>query len=765
MVNLSLDKKLSDLEKIFGVETAMDSIGYTILRENLDSKYFPKELPSIPIEGPILNFSLDGNSILVEFKKGFLSISAIDDRTIYMKWSLNYINNEDHNQNRFDNVLYDDKFLTINIGYVKLVLGGNEIDYYSKDEIVRKEFLPSIGSRNLIISNIREDSILSGTGERALPLNLRGYKINIWNHDANGSYGPGDDPLYINIPLLMDVHHDNGYTIFFNNPAKGEMDICSEFKNIVKTEFIGGELNYYVTFGTMKDMMSQMTHIVGKPLLPPKWALGYHQSRYSYSSQKELEEIYDKFQELGLPLSAIHLDIDYMDGYRIFTVDKKNFPNLRATSERMNKNGTKLVAILDPGVKWDKDFKIYREGIENGYFIKDPEGNIIKGPVWPGNSAFPDFSDDEVRKWWASKYIFFKENGITGVWHDMNEPAIFVFWGDNSLPLSAVQYEGFHYLVHNKYGLQMAAAGYNGLLNITGGQRPFILSRSGWAGIQKYAFVWTGDTESSWKELRQTIPTILNLGLSGIPFSGVDIGGFSGNPSEELFIRWFELSSLFPFFRNHSAKGTRRREPWTFSENALNIIKKYLNLRYMLIPYLFSVAYESHSKGFPFIRPVCMEYPDICSDDVFLIGNSLFAIPVLKRGLRKVRGTLPPGRWYYFWDDTICEGNIDINVNIEDIPLFVKEGSIIPMERDGLEFHVFPGNLDEFVFYDDDSRVEPKFIKIEFKMENREGGFIITWNYNGELMNEQSELKFIIHKEGKEIIRTSKINDSALYFT
>jgi len=765
MVNLSLDKKLSDLEKIFGVETAMDSIGYTILRENLDSKYFPKELPSFPVEGPILNFSLDGNSILVEFKKGFLSISAIDDRTIYMKWSLNYINNEDHNQNRFDNVLYDDKFLTINKGYVKLVLGGNEIDYYSKDEIVRKEFLPSIGTRNLIISKIREDSILSGTGERALPLNLRGYRINIWNHDANGSYGPGDDPLYINIPLLMDVHHDNGYTIFFNNPAKGEMDICSEFKNIVKTEFIGGELNYYVTFGTMKDMMSQMTHIVGKPLLPPKWALGYHQSRYSYSSQKELEEIYDKFQELGLPLSAIHLDIDYMDGYRIFTVDKKNFPNLRATSERMNKNGTKLVAILDPGVKWDKDFKIYREGIENGYFIKDPEGNIIKGPVWPGNSAFPDFSDDEVRKWWASKYIFFKENGITGVWHDMNEPAIFVFWGDNSLPLSAVQYEGFHYLVHNKYGLQMAAAGYNGLLNITGGQRPFILSRSGWAGIQKYAFVWTGDTESSWKELRQTIPTILNLGLSGIPFSGVDIGGFSGNPSEELFIRWFELSSLFPFFRNHSAKGTRRREPWTFSENALNIIKKYLNLRYMLIPYLFSVAYESHSKGFPFIRPVCMEYPDICSDDVFLIGNSLFAIPVLKRGLRKVRGTLPPGRWYYFWDDTICEGNIDINVNIEDIPLFVKEGSIIPMERDGLEFHVFPGNLDEFVFYDDDSRVEPKFIKIEFKMENREGGFIITWNYNGELMNEQSELKFIIHKEGKEIIRTSKINDSALYFT
>jgi len=765
MINLSLDKKLSDLEKIFGIETAMDSIGYTIMRENLDSKYIPKELSSFPVEGPVLNYTLDGNSIIVELKRGFLSISAMDNHTIYLKWSLNSFDPDKNNENRFDSVLYDDKLLTVKIGEVKLVLSNNAIDYYFKDEIVRRELFPSIGLRNIIISNVREESILSGTGERALPLNLRGCKINIWNHDANGSYGPGDDPLYINIPILMDVHHDNGYMIFYNNSAKGEMDICSEFKNTVKIEFMGGELNYYLTFGTMKDILSRMSDFIGKPLLPPKWALGYHQSRYSYNSQKELEDLYDKFQELGLPISAIHLDIDYMDGYRIFTVNTKNFPNLRDIGERMSKNGTRLVAILDPGVKWDKDFKIYREGIEGRYFIKDPEGNVIKGPVWPGNSAFPDFSNDEVRKWWASKYIFFKENGITGVWHDMNEPAVFVFWGDNSLPLSAVQSEGYHYLVHNKYGLEMAVAGYDGLLGVTDGERPFILSRSGWAGIQKYAFVWTGDTESTWKELKQTIPTILNLGLSGIPFSGVDIGGFSGNPSEELFIRWFELSSFLPFFRNHSARDTRRREPWAFSENTLKIIKKYLNLRYTLIPYFFSVAYESHSKGFPFIRPVCMEYPDICSDDVFLIGNSMFVMPVLRRGLKKVRGTLPPGRWYYFWDDTICEGNIDINVNIEDIPLFVKEGSIIPMDRDGLEFHIFPGKLDGFTYYDDDSKLQPKFIKIEFKMEEKNEGFIVTWNHSGELMDEQSELKFIAHKEGKEIQMISKISDRMLYVT
>ncbi len=225
------------------------------------------------------------------------------------------------------------------------------------------------------------------------------------------------------------------------------------------------------------------------------------------------------------------------------------------------------------------------------------------------------------------------------------------------------------------------------------------------------------------------------------------------------------MSSFLPFFRNHSARDTRRREPWAFSENTLKIIKKYLNLRYTLIPYFFSVAYESHSKGFPFVRPVCMEYPDICSDDVFLIGNSMFVMPVLRRGLKKVRGTLPPGRWYYFWDDTICEGNIDINVNIEDIPLFVKEGSIIPMDRDGLEFHIFPGKLDGFTYYDDDSKLQPKFIKIEFKMEEKNEGFIVTWNHSGELMDEQSELKFIAHKEGKEIQMISKISDRMLYVT
>jgi len=762
---MSLGKKIYDLEKMLGTEIAIESIKYSVLRDNLDSKYIPEKLYSTPVKGPILNFSLEGNTISIKFKEGHLLISALDKATLLLRWSLFFISSEESNGSGFDDILYDGNILTIRLGEIKLVLGNDGLEYHLKDEIVRKELLPSIGSKNTLIAKVREDSLLSGTGERAFPLNLRGHKVSLWNHDANGCYGPGDDPLYINIPILMDVYRGNGYFIFFNNPAKSEMDICNEFKDTIKVEFMGGELNYYITFGTMKEMMSRMSNFIGKPLLPPKWALGYHQSRYSYNSQSELEDLYNKFKELDLPISSIHLDINYMDGYRIFTINENSFPSLRKLSEKMKKDGIRFVSILDPGVKCDNDFQIYKEGMKNGYFIRDPEGNLITGPVWPGDSAFPDFSDGRVRKWWASKYTFFKENGITGVWHDMNEPAIFVLWGDNSLPLSATQSEGYHYLVHNKYGLQMAEAGYDGLKDITEGERPFILSRSGWAGIQKYAFVWTGDTESSWKELKQTISTILNLGLSGIPFSGVDIGGFSGNPSEELFIRWFQLGSLLPLFRNHSAKGTKRREPWTFSKKAQDIIRKYLKLRYELIPYLFSVAYESHSKGLPFIRPVAMDYPDTYSDETFLIGNSIFAAPVLKRGSRNVHAPLPPGKWYYFWDDSVCEGNIEVSASLEDIPLFIKEGSIIPMERNGLEFHVYPGKLGEFTYYDDDSKMEPNFVKINFKVEEKNGQFVIAWNKEGNLMGEQDNLKFIIHRDGGETTLISKITDLRLEFS
>ena len=763
MLDISLDKKLLDFEKIFGLDIAKDSVGYTILRDNTDTKNrVPLDKPN-PIAGPVSDFKVTGNSIQVFFRNGSAVLSITQEDTVHLFWTTGNGPIVANNDYRFDDVKFDTGKLVVLSKDIRIEI-SDRLDYFYRNELLRSEFLPDLGSPLILRARIRDDSIINGTGERSFPLNLRNRKLSLWNHDADGSYGEGADPLYINIPILLDVRNDSCYSIFFNNSSKAVFDLCSNEKDIVRTEFMGGILDYTITFGTLKDISRRMSDILGKALLPPKWALGYHQSRYSYNSQEEVEEVLDKFHEMGLPLSAIYLDIDYMDGYKVFTLNKEKFPDLKSLSEKMGRNGVKLVAILDPGVKWDTNFSVYKEGINGSYFIKDPEGNVIRGPVWPGNAAFPDFSDSKTREWWAGKYTFFKENGITGVWHDMNEPAIFVFWGDNSLPLMAVQKEGYHYLVHNKYGLQMSMAGYAGLSRLSE-ERPFILSRSGWAGIQKYAFVWTGDTASSWKVLKQTVPTILNLGLSGIPFSGVDIGGFSGNPSEELFLRWFELGSVLPLFRNHSAKGTNRREPWVFSKMGQEVIRKYLKLRYMMIPYFLSVSYESHTLGYPFIRPINMEFPDHYSDETFMIGGSLLAAPILRKGLKKIRITLPEGKWYYFWDDTICEGYVDVNVELGDLPLFVREGSIIPLDREGREFHIYPGNLERFVFYDDDGRQKPTFIKMEFRMKGRNGIFTVEWAYEGNLNDGQTELKFVIHRDGTEKIITSRLQDKTLTYT
>lgn len=760
MFNISLDKKMTHFSNIFGLEIAKDSIGYTILRDNIDSRYFKKLGVAKKVIGPFKCFTLMEGAVMVEFQNARLILSLVGDNLLRLSWNLDV----NGGATKFDRIDLNESIISLLKGDLEIRVVVDGIEFLHKGTKIRKESLPEIGDVIKLKSEIREDSVICGTGERALPLNLRGSRVELWNHDANGSYGPGSDPLYINIPILVDIKNNFGYCIFYDNASKGTIDVCSKEENTLEVEFTGGNLDYYITFGTLDEMFSRMVDILGKPLLPPKWALGYHQSRYSYESQAEVEDIVRKFKEMNLPLSAVHLDIDYMDGYRVFTADTGKFPDLKGLSEILMKNGVRIVAILDPGVKWDDKFSIYNEGVEGGYFIKDPEGNVIKGPVWPGNAAFPDFSSKEAREWWASKYSFFANNGISGVWHDMNEPAIFVFWGDNTLPLSAVQNEGYHYLIHNKYGLHMSIAGYEGLSKIGNGERPFILSRSGWAGIQKYAFVWTGDTESTWRELRQTIPTILNLGMSGIPFSGVDIGGFSGNPSEELFLRWFQLGSMLPFFRNHSAKNTARREPWAYSENGQEVIKKFLKLRYLLIPYFYSVAYQSHSSGIPFIRVVPSRDGKRYLENAFFVGEYILVSPVLRRGLKKVRIMLPEGQWYYYWDDMPCEGDVDINVDIDDMPIFLRAGSIIPMDNNGLEFHVYPGNNDGFTFYDDDSRLNPRFIRIEFKMIEENGRLHINWKYEGDLLKPEDELKFVIHGRDKIVTVQSAIVTRSLFF-
>ena len=369
--------------------------------------------------------------------------------------------------------------------------------------------------------------------------------------------------------------------------------------------------------------------------MPPRWALGFHYARWGLRTREEVEERVAGFLERGLPLRAVHLDIDYMRGYRVFTVDEGRYPDLQGLVRGFQEKGVRTVLILDPGVKAEKGFPPYEEGLREGLFCRLPSGEVVRGPVWPGLAAFPDFTDPKARAWWGEKLKGFLEMGVAGFWLDMNEPALFAAWGEPTLPASARHalegQGGDHRLAHNLYGLLMARASWEGFRKHAPERRPFLLTRSGHAGVQRYAWTWTGDVESTWEGLRTTLRALLGLSLSGVYFVGSDIGGFSGNPSPELYLRWFQMAALTPFFRLHAARWTKRREPWRFGEEVLEGVRRAMALRESLLPYLYTLAHRASREGKPLLRPLFLEGGPY-TEEAFLLGEALLVAPVLEEG-------------------------------------------------------------------------------------------------------------------------------------
>lgn len=582
---------------------------------------------------------------------------------------------------------------------------------------------------------LRPEERLYGLGERAAPLNRRGRIYRMWNRDPGGSYGPGADPLYLGIPLWISRHSDGAYLVFYENPFEAWFDLGATEPDAAWVTFTGGALRYYVFYGPSPRLLARYTELTGRPPLPPRWALGFHQSRWSYMSADEVRAVVEGFRAHNLPLHAIHLDIDYMDGYRVFTVDRERFPDLPGLIRELEGQGVRTVVILDPGVKADPGYPIYREGEQGGCFCCLPDGRVYHGLVWPGWCAFPDFTDPEVRAWWGDHYRRFAEIGAAGFWHDMNEPTAFVAWGEPTLP-RCVRHAmegrgGDHREAHNLYGLLMNRAAWEAMRRLRPDCRPFLLTRSGWAGVQRYAWTWTGDVESSWAALRQTIATVLGLGLSGIPYAGPDIGGFSGAPSAELFIRWFQAAAFMPFFRNHAAKGTPRREPWAFGEPALSIVRAFLRLRVRLLPYLYTLAWEAADTGAPLVRPLFWpdaEDPSLWEiEDAFLLGPALLVAPVIEAGARTRRVILPSGEWFDFWTDRrwVGPGEIEGEAPLERIPVFVRAGRFLPMDEEGLTLHLYVPSEGggEGVLYQDAGDGFGPYRVDRFRME-REGSML-----------------------------------------
>jgi alpha-glucosidase len=606
-----------------------------------------------------------------------------------------------------------------------------------------------------------------GLGERAARLNLRtpidpsqihtSYRM--WNYDAAGMYGSGSDPMYLCVPLYMSLHQQGCHLVFYEN----SFEATFTFEEVATIAFTGGALRYYVAIGSPAQVLERYTELTGHAPLPPRWALGYHQSRWGYRTEAAVRETVEQFRQLDLPLSAIHMDIDAQSGFRAFTIDPDRFPQLGNFTRELAAEGVRFITILNPGIKYSRKDRLFMEGRSLDAFCKLPDGKLIVGPVWPGWSVFPDFTNPLVRHWWSRQYEYLLDLGLAGFWHDMNEPAVFILWGDRSLPKVTRHFMegrgGDHREAHNLYGFLQAKAGYESLRSYRPQQRPFIVSRAGWAGLQRYAWTWTGDIECTWAALRQTIATVVGLGLSGIPYSGPDIGGFQGNPSAELYLRWFQMSTFLTFCRSHCANNVEYRAPWTYGEPYLSIIRQFLQLRYRLMPYFYTLAWQTSQQGYAPVRPVFWHDPtnpllwDI--DDAFLLGDALLVCPVLAEGDRSRSVMLPPGHWYHFWNDTLISGGEEVQLDapLEQLPLLVKAGSILPMvSGQQLVIHLYApivgspmADTNAAILYSDAGDGEGVDRIDRFQLTRTEAGLELTWVEQGEYAFPYTSIQIQVH--------------------
>ncbi|KAL8266855.1 hypothetical protein R6Q59_004199 [Mikania micrantha] len=561
-----------------------------------------------------------------------------------------------------------------------------------------------------------------------------------WNIDAYG-YGSGTASLYQSHPWVLAVLPDgNALGILADTTKRCEIDL----RNESTAKLIAPSPFPVITFGPFASatiVLSSLSHAIGRTVfMPPKWSLGYQQCRLSYYSDLRVREIAKTFRDKCIPCDVIWMDIDYMDGFRCFTFDQacENFSNPKSLTDDLHGAGFKAIWMLDPGIKHEKGYTVYDSGSEQDIWVLTADGKPFVGEVWPGPSVFPDFTQEKARSWWANLVKDFISNGADGIWNDMNEPSLFksitktmpesnIHRGDAEL---GGHQNHLHY--HNVYGMLMARSTYTGMKLANPNKRPFVLTRAGFIGSQRYAATWTGDNLSTWEHLHMSISMVLQLGLSGQPFSGPDIGGFAGNATPKLFGRWLGVGAMFPFCRGHSEEGTIQHEPWSFGEECEDVCRLALKRRYRLIPHIYTLFYLTHTKGSPVAAPAF--FADLIiyiadsqlktNENSFLLGPLLvYASTVSELGVHQLKHALPKGTWMSF----------DFEDSHPDLPaLYLKGGSSIPFGpphqhvgeaklRDCIIEILTAGKAEGVIFEDDGDGYE--YIN---------GGYLLT-TYNAEL--------------------------------
>jgi alpha-glucosidase len=619
------------------------------------------------------------------------------------------------------------------------------------------------------------DSHFFGLGDKPGPLDRAGGTFVMWNTDTFG-WQESTDPIYKSIPYFIDYREGRALGVLFDNTWRTFFDFGREVPDQYSFGAPDGPVDYYLMYGPdPKHVVETYAWLTGPTPLPPLWSLGFQQSRYSYYPEARVREIANKLRADHIPADALYLDIDYQDHNRPFTVDTAKFPHFSQMIHDLAKQQFHVVAITDLHIAKlpDAGYVPYDSGIAGDHFVKNPDGSVYSGIVWPGPAVFPEFTRPVSRQWWGTLYKGFVDDGVAGFWNDMNEPSVFNV-PSKTMP-DDVQHRiaepGFqprtaaHLEIHNVYGMENSRATYDGLLALRPNERPFVLTRASYAGGQRYSATWSGDNSSTWNHLRMTVPQLINLGLSGFAMSGADVGGFAGSPPPDLLTRWIQLAAFQPIDRDHAAKGTRDHEPWVDGPQHEAIRRHYIEERYRLMPYLYTVTEETSRTGLPIMRPLFLEFPnattdghpiDLDSGSEFLLGPSLLVAPSPSpEEVGQYEVNLPPGIWYDYWTGQRLDRRgqtaardleqrdakqpnkpLLITPELADLPVYVREGAILPIAPltqsteekpvGPLTLRVYAGQNCQGDLYQDDGKSfafrNGDFLRVHYSCEEKADG-------------------------------------------
>lgn len=576
-----------------------------------------------------------------------------------------------------------------------------------------------IGNEVSVYKKLQEGERFVGMGEALGNLDRRGTGVTLNNTDTY-KYGDPRLPMYVSVPFYMGIHHRQVYGMFYNNTYKSFFNFGSSTPDFTSVNMDGGDADYFYMYdSSIAKIIEHYTLLTGRIQLPPIWGMGYHQSRCSYYPQDRVEWIASSFRRKKIPLDCIVLDADYQQGYQPFRVNKERFPDMPALADKLAKMNIELTASVYPGVAIDSTYHSYMDGLKKDVFIKYSDGSLFTTEISPVKCYLPDYTNPVTRTWWKEKMKWLPDNGIHGYWNDMNEPAIEGSYLPDNLLFDFDGRKANALEAKNVYALEMARSSYEAALQNSPGRRPFILTRSGFAGVQRYAAVWSGDNTASDDGLLSSVLLNNQLGLSGISFCGHDIGGFIGDGSKQLYKRWIQVGVFSPFCRNHKGCGGPAGEPWAYDDEAEAISKTFIEFRYRLMPYIYSAFHEATETGLPVARSLCINYPydtkvyDRNYQYQFLFGDAMLVMPVT--GTEKIKSMyLPKGDWYNLYSDEKVAGENEFSaeVPVYKIPVYVKASAIIPLQTvvqstkekssDTLFVHVYMGNeKNTFTYYED----------------------------------------------------------------